>query len=208
MEDATRAITGVATTVTAKARASASSAFSSSDIVRILRVLGLQGRPQLAARVVDGLLEASLRLPVKDAANGADVRDPVLEVLEARLVRDVEGDVSDSRGRSGALDHHAREIVDPNRRRRADVVDLPDRRIGLDQPDQRRHGVGDVKEAPRLRAVAVDGQVRSTHRLLYESGEDYAIRPPLPRPDNVEQPGYDHLRAQLPHAAQRQRLGV
>src|SRR5918995_3190870 len=126
---ATRIITGVAAALTPTLTRSAANALSSDGIGRGGCALGpcRLRSAEVANHVSDRILHSPLGLPADQLVDGAGVRDPLLEVLEAGLVSDVEGDEPDSRGGARPLDHEPGEVDDPDRVGGADVVDVADR---------------------------------------------------------------------------------
>src|SRR5690242_6983883 len=95
-------------------------------------------------------LELDLGLPLEHLAGSGDVGLADLRIVHRQRLED------ELAGRSGDLQHVLRELED---RELAGVADV-DRQVllALGEEDDPADQVVDVTEAPRLRAVAVDGQ--------------------------------------------------
>ena len=75
---------------------------------------------------------------------------------------------------------------------------LPMRLVVADKRGERADDVADVREAPRLRAVAEYGDGLAGQRLPDEARHDHPVTPRLARADGVEEPHDDHRAAASP----------
>src|SRR6266536_5250943 len=82
---------------------------------------------------------------------------------------------------------HTGEVVDADLLRRADVEDVADGCVLIQQRYQCRHGIGDMAETPALLPGSEDRERGSTEGLADEPGDDHAVVPCLSGSDSVEQ---------------------
>ena len=113
--------------------------------------------------------------------------------LESIVVRLLQRDEADAGGRTGARDHSVRKIQDRDLGGTAEVEDVADRVVALEEPEQGAHGVVHVDETAALRTVVVDRQVIARERLTDEAGQDHPVLARLARPNGVEEADDDAL---------------
>jgi hypothetical protein len=119
-------------------------------------------------------------------------RHAPLHVLETLSVDLLERHELDFRMGAGDLLHALRQGEHRDFLIGTDVEHLPVR-LGLLREHQRAaHDVADVREAARLRAVAVDEDRVVTQRLLHEARQHHAVRAVLARSAGVEATDDDH----------------
>src|SRR4051794_9885245 len=156
--------------------------------------------------VVDCVVDRVARGPAGSRLQLLRHRLAVRDLFEARLVSDLERDVANLGARARALDDAIGELLDSDLLGRADVEDVADRRVGLNEREQRAHGVVHVHEAAALRPVAVDREVVAGQRLLDEARQDHSVLARLARPDGVEEPDDNVLGAVVLVVAEREDL--
>mmetsp|Transcript_2974 Transcript_2974/g.6750 ORF Transcript_2974/g.6750 Transcript_2974/m.6750 type:complete len:209 (+) Transcript_2974:109-735(+) len=119
-------------------------------------------------RLLQAFSQLHLGLPVQQLLCASDVGSPLLWVV-AR-----EGQVHDLALGAGKLDNHFGELLDGELIRVSDIYG-PDRLLLVHEPDEAIHRVIHVAKRPRLRAVAVDGDILVVEGLQNEVADHSAV---------------------------------
>src|SRR4051812_40796258 len=168
--------------------------------IRLARLTDESLDARLLDRLLQPVLERDLRLPAEQVLGAGDVGLADLRVVDGQRL------VDDLRARAGHLDHGLGELEQRVLVLVADVDRQVD--VGLAQGDQPADLIVHVTEAPRLAAVAEDGERLVLERLAQEGRDGTAVVGAHPRPVGVEGPrdaGVDSLLAVVGH---RHRLGI
>src|SRR4051794_1546414 len=147
--------------------------------------------------VVDRTVDVELGRPADRRLDVSRHRLAVRDLFEARLVRLLERNEANPRAGSRPLDHALREVEDRDLAGAAEIENVANGRIAVEEGEERTHGVVHVAEAAALRAVVVDGQILARQRLLDETREDHPVLACLTRADGVEEPDDDAVETGL-----------
>src|SRR2546430_117607 len=119
------------------------------------------------------------------------------DLFEAGLVGHLERNEAQLRVRARLCEHPLGQVEDGDLLGRADVEDLPDRGLAVEEGNEGPHRVVHMQEAARLRAIAIDRERLAGERLAHEPGEYHPVLAGLARAHRVAQANDDVLRADL-----------
>ncbi len=134
------------------------------------------------------------------------VGHPTLHVLESGRVRLVVGNELYRRVGASAGDDALRQAHDGDLLGGADVVHLAFSPLVIDESHQGSDHVGHVAKAPRLGAVAVNGERFPGHCLAHQPRYHHSVCRTLARPYRVEQAHNHHGEVSLPVVREGQDL--
>ena len=139
-----------------------------------------------------GCLITSARMTSRSPAASQSIRCLIfsvegmqVHVFDPLAVNLVVRDVGELRLRLGHVEDALGEVENADPVRRADVEDLARDRALVHERGKRAHRVGDVAEAARLRAVAVDLERPARQRALDETRDHHPVLAALSRPPTV-----------------------
>src|SRR3954470_15152815 len=170
------------------------------------------GRSPRRDHVREDSVEVVLGSPPDSRPDLLGRRNPVEHVLDSLAVDAVVGDEDLLRGRARGGEDTVGQRADGDPLGRADVEDLAADGALVHQAFQRADRVGNMAEAPRLSAVAMDLERFAGERAVDEARNHHPVLAALPWADRVEEPGDHAVEVTLAVVAEREmlvhRLGV